>query len=73
MGTIPDITYYGASEMSESERSYFISWYEGQKPAVFDNTRVLESYSQDDATVLRQACQMFRREFLQIGNIELFQ
>ena len=32
----------------------------------------LQAYCQDDVTVLRQACRVFRREFLQIGNIEVF-
>jgi hypothetical protein len=73
VGTIPDIAYYGASQTSESERSDFIAWYEGQKAAVFENICVLESYCQDNFTVLRQACQVFRREFLQVGNIELIQ
>jgi hypothetical protein len=73
VGTIPDIMYYGADDMSVSERSDFLAWYEGQKIEVFDNRRVLESYCQDDVTVLRQACQVFRREFLHIANIEVFQ
>jgi G:T-mismatch repair DNA endonuclease (very short patch repair protein) len=33
---------------------------------------MLESYFQDDVTVLRQACQIFKREFMAIGNIEVF-
>jgi hypothetical protein len=33
---------------------------------------VLEQYCQDDVTVLRQACQIFRRDFMEIGNIEVF-
>jgi G:T-mismatch repair DNA endonuclease (very short patch repair protein) len=33
---------------------------------------VLESYCQGDVTVLRQACQIFRCNFLEIGNIEVF-
>jgi hypothetical protein len=60
IGTIPDIAYYGASAMSECERRDFLEWYKGQKAEVFDNRRVLESYCQDDVTVLRQACQVFR-------------
>ena len=36
-----------------------------------DKRCVLESYCQDEVTVLRQACRVFRREFLQIGNIEV--
>ena len=39
---------------------------------LFDNRRVLETYSHDDVTVLRQACRVFRREFLQFGNIDVF-
>jgi len=37
----------------------------------FSITGVLESYCQD-VTVLRQARQVFRREFIQIRNIEVF-
>jgi hypothetical protein len=58
--------------MSESERREFLDWYEGHKGELFDNKRVLETYCQDDVTVLRQACQIFRREFMSIGNIEVF-
>ena len=42
------------------------------KKTVFDDKLVLEMYCQDDVTVLRQACQIFRREFMEIGNIEVF-
>jgi uncharacterized protein (DUF3084 family) len=58
--------------MGAAEREEFLEWYEGQKSELFDNKRVLESYYQDDVTVLRQACQVFRREFMAIGNIEVF-
>ena len=33
---------------------------------------MLETYYQDDVTVLRQACRVFRREFIQLGNKEVF-
>jgi G:T-mismatch repair DNA endonuclease (very short patch repair protein) len=72
VGTIPDIAMFGASDMSERERRDFLEWYEGQKDKEFDNKRVLEQYCQDDVTVLRQACQLFRREFMAIGNIDVF-
>jgi len=49
-----------------------MTWYDNQKNKVFDNKPVLEKYCQDDVTVLRQACQIFRREFIEIGNIEVF-
>jgi hypothetical protein len=37
-----------------------------------DNRNVLETYYQDDVTVLRQACIVFRREFIEIGNVDVF-
>jgi len=72
MGPIPHIKYFGVDEMSEPERKDFLSWYNEQKDIVFDNRRVLEQYCQDDVTALRQACQIFRRDFIEIGNIEVF-
>lgn len=72
VGPMPDIRYFGADVMSESERKDFRSWYDEQKDKVFDNRRVLEQYCQDDVTVLRQACQIFRRDFMEIGNIDVF-
>jgi hypothetical protein len=34
---------------------------------------MLESYCQDDVTLLRLACQVFRNEFMGIANIDVFQ
>ena len=47
-------------------------WYETQKPELFDKRRVLEKYCQYDVTVLKKACRVFRREFMQIGKVEVF-
>ena len=33
---------------------------------------MLETYCQDDFTVLRQTCRVFRCKFAQIGNIDVF-
>ena len=54
------------------EREEFLAWYEARKSRPFHNKQVFEAYCQDDVTVLRQACRVFRREFLQIENIEVF-
>ena len=43
-----------------------------KRKRVFDNRRVREEYCQNDVTVLREACTIFRREFIEIGNIEVF-
>jgi len=72
VGPIPDVSYFGVDEMGISERREFMTWYDDEKNRVFDNKLVLEKYCQDDVTVLRQACQIFRREFMEIGNIEVF-
>jgi len=66
------MTYYGVDEMWEDERKDFLVWYESQRSETFDNRHVLESYCQDDVTVLRQACRVFRREFMQTGQIDVF-
>ena len=52
VGPFPDVTYFGADEMSLSQRREFMTWYDYQKNKVFDNRLVLEKYSQDDVTVL---------------------
>jgi hypothetical protein len=49
-----------------------MAWYDKQNDKFFDNRRMLKQYIQDDVTVLRQACQIFRRDFMEIGNIEVF-
>ena len=72
VGPIPDVSYFGVDEMGISERREFMTWYDDKKKRVFDYKLVLEKYCQDDVTVLRQACQIFRREFMEIGNIDVF-
>jgi hypothetical protein len=72
VGPIPGIEQYGAADMSDSERKEFMAWYDAQKDKVFDNRRVLQQYCKDEVTVLRQACQIFPREFLQVGNVDVF-
>jgi hypothetical protein len=72
VGPITEIKYFDDDEMSAGERKDFMSWYDEQKDKFFDCRSVLEQYFQDDVTVLRQACQIFRRDFMEIGNIEVF-
>ena len=49
-----------------------MTWYDEQKNRVFDNKLVLEKYCENDVTVLRKTCQIFRQEFIEIGSIEIF-
>jgi hypothetical protein len=71
VGPIPAVSYYGANEMGEAQRAEFLDCYEDQRESVFNNRLMLETYCQDDVTVLRQACRVFRREFMEIGNIDV--
>jgi hypothetical protein len=70
---IPESSYYGVEEMSVGERAEFLTWYEKQKSEVFENRRELESYCQDEVTVLRHACKVFRGEFMRVRNIDVLQ
>jgi hypothetical protein len=72
VGQIPKSSDYDVEEMSFGERKEFLVWYE-KKSAVISNSHVLESYCQDDITVLRQAYIVFRGEFMLVGNIDVFQ
>jgi len=72
VGPIPDISYYGVDEIREDKRKEFLVWYESQRSETFDNRHVLESYCQDEVTVLRQACRVVRRLFMQIWHIDVF-
>jgi hypothetical protein len=59
--------------MCESERREFQHWYVTlERTRAFVNRRALERYCLDDVTMLREACRIFRREFLEIGNAEVF-
>ena len=69
---IPDVSYYGVDEMSDDERTELLEWLESQKSVILDNKREQESCCQDYVSVLRKACQVFRREFLRVTNIEVF-
>ena len=53
-------------------RGEFLAWYETLKSHPFHNKKDLEAYGEDNVMVLRQAGRVFRREFLQIANMELF-
>jgi len=60
------------NEMSEEERKEFLVWNENHKSEHFDNRRDLETYSQDDVSVLKEACRLFRREFVHLDKVDFF-
>jgi len=56
-GPFPNVSFYGADEMSEGERRDFLAWYMKKKSEDFDNRFALETYCQDHVTVLRHFVQ----------------
>jgi len=60
--------------MGEEERRDFLAWYDDSRKSEepFENRRVLETYCQNDVSAPRQTCRVFRRNFMHIGNIEVF-
>jgi hypothetical protein len=48
VGPIPDISYYGADAMSESEKSKFLEWYETQKSEI----SITDAYSKNTARLM---------------------
>jgi hypothetical protein len=64
--------FNGLYQTSHSERKDFLSWYEAKRQELPDNRPTLEQYCQAYVTVLREACQTFRKHLLQIGEVEVF-
>ena len=69
---MPDASYYGLDQMSHSERKDILSWYKAKRQELCDKRRTPEQYCQADVTLLREACQTFRKHLLQIGDVEVF-
>jgi hypothetical protein len=67
VGKMSDFSFYGADAMSDGERREFLQWYDGQKSKIFDNRGVKITVKR----TLRKACHVFRREFMEIENIEV--
>jgi len=62
IGANTDVSYYGVNEMGEWESRVFVAWYDSQNPELFDNRHLLEKYCQDNFTVLKKLCRVFRTQ-----------
>ena len=61
-----------ASAVNVLLKEFFYRYETVAKNEVFENRKVLETYCQTNVIVMREACLMFRRHFLQIGNVAVF-
>ncbi|XP_072377781.1 uncharacterized protein [Diabrotica undecimpunctata] len=72
-GCLPDIAYYGPNTMKTKQRSDFKKWYDEHKNDHFVLQKELHTYCDSDVDILRRGCLEFRKEFLEIANIDPFQ
>lgn len=75
VGPIPDVKYYGDYTMKPKQREIFLKWHSERvsENYIFDFEAELESYCASDVDILRRGCLAFRKEFLEIANIDPLQ
>jgi hypothetical protein len=75
IGMIPDKKYYGPNQMSSGDRSKFLEWHQArvEDNYVFDFTKELREYCRSDVDILRRSMMKFRKDFIEIANIDPLQ
>ena len=71
VGPIPDIKYYGSDEMGREREGTSCLGMMSRKTRSLINDACCNSIAKM-TSVLRQASQIFRRDFIESGNIEVF-
>ena len=65
VGAIPDASFYGPDQMSQTKRAEFYEWYNEQRDVTFDLQRELEQYCISDVDILQRCCGVFRNLFVE--------
>ncbi|XP_018334518.2 uncharacterized protein LOC108743448 [Agrilus planipennis] len=75
IGELPAAKYYGPDVMKTKQREAFLAWHTSRinENYVFDFQRELHDYCDSDVDILRRGCLEFRKEFLEIANIDPLQ
>ena len=75
VGPIPDKQYYGYNRMKTDDRSAFIKWHNERvaENYTFNLKKERLSYCQSDVDLLRRGMMTFRKDFLDIANINPLQ
>ncbi|CAH1103834.1 unnamed protein product [Psylliodes chrysocephalus] len=75
VGPIPGVEFYGVNTMKPPQRAGFLKWHAERvgKNYIFDFQKEIHTYCESDVDILRQGCLAFRKEFLNIANIDPFQ
>jgi len=74
IGVLPDKEYYGYKTMKTENKQEFEKWYDSKikENYIFNFKEELESYCNSDVDILRRSCLEFRKQFLEIANIDPF-
>ncbi|KAK7598318.1 hypothetical protein V9T40_006553 [Parthenolecanium corni] len=74
VGPIPEKKFYGFDTMKDGDRKKFIEWHDKkvEEGYVFDMQKELLEYCDSDVDILRKGCLDFRKQFLDIENIDPF-
>ena len=73
IGSYPDKSYYGYSELGRAEKIKFDSWYESVKNTEFNFMVEMDKYCNSDVDILRKGCLKFRENFITQYNTDPFQ
>jgi len=74
LGVLPNEEYCGYKIMKSENKQEFEKWYDRKikENYIFNFKEELESYCNSDVDILRRSCLEFRKQFLEIANIDPF-
>ena len=72
VGPYLDPSFYGADQMSRSERDEFLTWHASVQYETFDFQKELVAYCDSDVDVLKNACLKYRDLMLQTVHVDPF-
>lgn len=72
VGPLPDAKYYSPETMMPGERDEFEKWHAANKGTVFNLKKDLAHYCKQDVKILREACNRFREQVMQMTGREFF-
>ncbi|XP_060550634.1 uncharacterized protein LOC117657823 [Pantherophis guttatus] len=72
VGTLPDIKYYSPDTMMPGEKEEFEKWHAANKGTTFNLKKDLAYYCKQDVKILRDACNRFREQVMEMTKREFF-
>ncbi|XP_054711127.1 uncharacterized protein LOC129220719 [Uloborus diversus] len=72
VGPLPETKYYSPDSMSTAARDSFLKWHKEHETDEFNFQKEMLAYCRSDVDILRQCCNMFRKEFLEIAKVDPF-